>query len=271
MRRKRLHYLPAPFREENIGAGNQYRKTLNIKSLQICNFIYQCGHENCELRLEMISKPSLFKLPAAKFWVAASLLLAGAQMASADSLTPSSPGWQLVRHADNVGGWHPTNDNLAGTAVYGTVGTETSAGDFSINFESAVAGWDQVLFMFGDRSKWMIMDRSQLTLSVANQPLQILASYFSATPYTALMYNRPSLAEDPWLSAIDHGPAIFSGDILYGENSFGSLHFSAGPGSHLGANVFVRNSGAAAAVPESAATFALLGGALLVCVWRRRR
>lgn len=41
----------------------------------------------------------------------------------------------------------------------------------------------------------------------------------------------------------DHGPAIGQGNILYGENSFGSTHASAVLPSHQGANVFCCQGG----------------------------
>jgi hypothetical protein len=188
----------------------------------------------------------------------------------AGPITPDSPGWTLVRHADTVGGWHPIDDNLAGTAVYGTFGTETSAGDFSINFETAVSGWNQILFMFGDRSKWMVMDRSQLSIEVADDPLQILASYLNANPYLANMYNRPGLGEDPWFSAVDHHDAIYSGDILYGEASFGHAHFYSGAAISMGANVFIRNA-SSASVPDGASTMVLVGVAFALIVGSRRK
>ena len=62
---------------------------------------------------------------------------------NAESVDLNSSGWTLVRRvSQNYGGWHPTNDNLMGTSVYGTATTdETADVTFSINFEDAVAGW----------------------------------------------------------------------------------------------------------------------------------
>ena len=58
--------------------------------------------------------------------------------------------------------------------------------------------------------------------------------------YSAKMYRRSANKEDPWLSLIDHSPAIGSGDILYGEYSFGHGHASNVLPKHGGADVYVR-------------------------------
>jgi hypothetical protein len=209
--------------------------------------------------------------PISKIVAAVFLVTASQTFVRADTITPSSAGWQLVRHVDTVGGWDNINDNLAGNAIYGTFGTETSVGDFSVNFSAAVAGWDQVLFMFGDHSKWMVMSRSELSKTVSGQPLTILDSYLNSNSYTALMYNRVGVPEDPWLSATDHFSAIGTGDILYGEAGFGGPHFANGAAIHQGANVFIRNSATASAVPDSGLTVTLLGFSLASMLWFRRK
>ena len=67
-------------------------------------------------------------------------------------------GWTLVRHAP--GGftkWHPATDNLAGTDEYGDPSTgPMSRSPWSIPFETAVNGYDELLFASGDCSKWLI-------------------------------------------------------------------------------------------------------------------
>ena len=188
----------------------------------------------------------------------------------ADLIGPGSPGWTLVRRADKVGGWHPATDSLAGTDVYGTVGSSTSDGDFSVNFESAVPGWDQFLFITGDQSRWMVMDRSVLSSNFENSLTPIISSYLNPNPHSHLMYNRAGFSEDPWLSALDHSDAIGTGNILYGEASFGGEHASNVLPVFNGANVFIRNS-ANVAVPEPSSLVVLCVGAFSVLVKCRRK
>jgi hypothetical protein len=203
---------------------------------------------------------------------AALVVIAAAQPAAqALMIDPNSPGWTLVRRADAVGGWHQATDSLAGTDVYGTAGTETSVGDFSVNFAAAVSDWDQIMFITGDRSRWMIMNRSEIYKSADNTPLQVLASFLNPDPYTCLMYNRSGNTEDPWFSAEDHSAAIENGTILYGEDGFyGWGHAANVLPEFNGANVFIRNSVAASAVPEVGASALLLGFAWLVLAGIRR-
>lgn len=174
----------------------------------------------------------------------------------AESITPDSAGWTLVRRVSQTSTtWHPATDSLMGTDVYGTATTnQTSNSTFSVNFNNAVAGWDQILLITGDRQKWMIINKSQiLTTSSSSFYIEVLASHQSSTPYTTLIYNRSTSVEDPWLSALDHhyGGRVSTSDddvhsMLYGENSF--TGWSYWRANHLGANVFIRNS--VVSVPE---------------------
>ena len=66
-------------------------------------------------------------------------------------------------------------------------------------------------------------------------------------------YNRPSQLEDPWISLIDHGPAIPAGMIVYGENSYGGEHASTVLIANNGGNVFVRNKAKAGLCSAAAA------------------
>jgi len=166
--------------------------------------------------------------------------------------SPTLGDWQLVRRvtSDHLG-WHPADDNLAGTAVYGTYshdGNETGNSTFGIDFESAVPGWDQILLMTGDRVHWMILDRRQLSIMGRNVLMTILASSISSTPYRVTFFNRGSInPEDPWLSLRDHwyvGRDVTENDevhsMLYGEASYDGWNFWRQ--NHQGANVFIRNS-----------------------------
>ncbi len=175
----------------------------------------------------------------------------------AESINPDSAGWTLVRRVSHTASaWHPATDSLMGTDVYGTyTSNQTADATFSINFNNAVSGWDQILLITGDRQKWMIINKSEiLTTSASAFYIQVLASHESATAYNVLIYNRPSGAtEDPWLSALDHhygGRSAGTDDdihsMLYGENSFAEWDYWLD--NRLGANVFIRNS--VTAVPE---------------------
>gem|GEM_PF-6178170 len=166
--------------------------------------------------------------------------------------------------------WHPATDNLAGTDVY-----DDGNGTFSIDFESTVADWNQILLSTGDGVHWMIFDKSQLAVTGSNTPMTILASSISASPYEVNFYNRTNCcSEDPWLSINDHfgplGNYAFNSDdeghsMLYGENSFtGWDHWRE---NHDGADVFIRNS---AAIPEPS-LIALFGAGLAAFGFNRRR
>ncbi|MEZ6132524.1 MAG: PEP-CTERM sorting domain-containing protein [Planctomycetaceae bacterium] len=117
----------------------------------------------------------------------------------------------------------------------------------------------------------MVMDRSVLSSNFENSPTQIVSSYLNPAPHTHLMYNRTGFPEDPWLSALDHADAIGSGNILYGEDSFGGAHALNVLPVYNGANVFIRNS-AIAAVPEPSSLAALGMGTLgLIMHCRQKR
>jgi hypothetical protein len=52
-------------------------------------------------------------------------------------------GWVLVRRVKQGYSWHPANDDLRGTDVYGTYGTPTSDSTFSIAWQ----GWGNELLL----------------------------------------------------------------------------------------------------------------------------
>jgi hypothetical protein len=57
-------------------------------------------------------------------------------------------GWALVRRTPGTSVWHQANDDLAGTAVYGTYGTETDNAMFSIAWSEWLTT-GEMLFMTG--------------------------------------------------------------------------------------------------------------------------
>lgn len=75
------------------------------------------------------------------------------------------PGWVLVRRVQQGMSWHPADDQLRGTDVYGTYPADLRNADqapatFSVPF--ADIDFNQFLFESGDRSQWLIMDRKEI-------------------------------------------------------------------------------------------------------------
>ena len=141
--------------------------------------------------------------------------------------------WELVRRVKPGSVWHQATDNLEGKDQYGTfVNDGTVDSSFSISFD--IDQVEDFLFITGDRTKWLIASvgsvlgpRDGVTgnlLGYSNENRDIQMSSISSNPYQARWYNRKTFQEDPWISLTDHHNAIGSGDILYGENSYGSSH-----------------------------------------------
>jgi len=151
------------------------------------------------------------------------------------------PDWTLVRRVQSGNNWHPATDHLTGTDVYGTPGVETANVTFSVDFETAVPGWDQALMITGDRDLWMVMDRTEIAKNGNPANFEVLASSEDPSgPTYPQMYHRAPNAEDPWLSLVDHATAVGAGKILYGGNSFNGAHATNVLPVHNGANVFIR-------------------------------
>ena len=125
-------------------------------------------------------------------------------------------GWFLVRRT--VGAWHPADDDLAGTAEYGTYERNPNAAStFSVAFDGLTMPngrpFDQYLFASGDLSMWAIMDRSEVgdcqeimatggsgTGNGGWNPT-VKASSDTTEPTTPLQYCRSYCCdEDPWIS-----------------------------------------------------------------------
>ena len=160
--------------------------------------------------------------------------------------------------------WHPAKDSLAGTEVYGVPFSSVTdwkcndIGDgWSINFESAVPGYDEFLFATGDAQRWVITTKDAVGGPLVspsrwyeNEPRTVLKSSdrWYGPSYEVQWYNRNHVPEDPWISIIDHIPAISANKIVYGEGSFAAhdgqlLH-------HKGANVFIRKAPSRPACPS---------------------
>jgi hypothetical protein len=87
------------------------------------------------------------------------------------------PGWILVRRVQAGATWHPANDQLRGTDVYGPDGAAESpaqaamlaasrpdadqaAATFSVAFDDL--DFNQFLLESGDRTQWLIMDKKEI-------------------------------------------------------------------------------------------------------------
>jgi len=152
--------------------------------------------------------------------------------------------WTLVRRVKAGNNWHPSTDQLMGTDVYGSfINDPTADATFSIAFD--INQVSEFLFATGDGQKWLVASKDSVVGGFyANELRPIMASSKSGTAHSARWYRRNGVQEDPWISLSDHHPAIGTGDILYGGDSFGQTHASAILPHHNGANVFVRFSNA---------------------------
>jgi hypothetical protein len=124
-------------------------------------------------------------------------------------------GWTEIKYLPGTAtAWFPGNDNLLG---YG--GTE-------------------FLFTRGDFSGWLICDKFQAVGEFYNNstPRTITKSSISATPYTAMWFNR-SFALDPVISLRDSEISQGDGTVMYIENSHNTAISSISPS---GMYVFIR-------------------------------
>jgi hypothetical protein len=170
----------------------------------------------------------------------------GPHVGSGVYLFPGIPSkWKLVRHVKAGNHWHPAVDQMRGTQAYGRYVTDNDGkpdmqSTFSIKFSHMLCS--EYLFMTGDMKNWLITKKSQVLGWYANQHRRIERSSMKNHPYSARWYRRVNAREDPWVSLIDHHPAIGQGKILYGENNFGHTHaLTVLPRSkHNGASVFCK-------------------------------
>jgi hypothetical protein len=132
----------------------------------------------------------------------------------------------LVRQA--VNGFHPSTDNLAGTAEYGTLG---SNGNFSVKFDT----WDFDTFIFAtkDHTHFQAITKEALGGSLVDPPEyyggsqgqarnihSIQPGYTEWVGSTSKMYFRTKFVEDPWISMTNHWP-IENNKMIYGEATVG--------------------------------------------------
>ena len=98
----------------------------------------------------------------------------------------------------------------------------------------------QFMFATGDCSRWMIMSNDAVRGGWYNgKDREIVASHTSDTPYTAKMYRRSGVEEDPWITFTDHNHC----SSLYQANNWDPSCSSGDLGDlYQGLNVFVRSS-----------------------------
>jgi hypothetical protein len=147
--------------------------------------------------------------------------------------------WELVRHVQAGNSWHPAKDQLRGTEAYGTSNGPLADHAWSKKFDATP--FTEFLFATGDCEHWLIATKASVIGWYSNGQRPILKSSKNENAHTAAWYRRSGNVEDPWISTIDHGPAIGAGEIVYGENNFGGGHASNVLPQHKGANVYIRN------------------------------
>jgi hypothetical protein len=96
----------------------------------------------------------------------------------------------------------------------------------------------EFLFTRGDFSVWLMCDKFQAVgENYTNTPRTITRSSISATPYTAIWFNRGTLALDPVISLRDSDISQGDGTVMYIENSHNAAISSIHP---TGMYVFIR-------------------------------
>lgn len=144
-------------------------------------------------------------------------------------------GWILVRQIKQGKSWHYTEDNLEGNH-------DAYVKDAGLSFNHIFVheSFDQFLFVSGDRKKWLMADKSEISGEYTGQRRTILKSSKSEDPHESVMYNRSARAEDPWIGITDHMVADSNRDMVYGEGCNPAHHSLLE--NHGGCQVFIRNS-----------------------------
>ncbi|CAE7291873.1 unnamed protein product [Symbiodinium sp. CCMP2592] len=149
--------------------------------------------------------------------------LAAANVGEANCDAAVGPGWKLMRRTP--GGRFPQKDQLVGSVNEGD-----PTGD---SFSKAWANedFDEFLFATGDCAKWMVMSKSEVLSFYSNSHRRIEKSHLQDYPYTARMWRRETILEDPSLR-FDDGACSY---LYAGWND------PCNPGhSHGGLKVYIR-------------------------------
>ena len=152
-----------------------------------------------------------------------------------------------MRHVPSGGGWHPANDDLAGTAVYGQRSDDSKA--WSVAWHNDA--FNEYLFASGDCKNWLISAKSTFDKSTwtgtgggcgtqkTGGPGFVLKSSTSNSPYTTTWCLRKQNKDpnQPWVSLREHEQSRQSG-MLYGEAGV-KVH-TEGLRANDGADVYIR-------------------------------
>jgi hypothetical protein len=173
------------------------------------------------------------------------------------SVAVAGGGWTLVRHVPAGNAWHPANDQLAGTQTYGD--STDDSNPWSVNFETAVNGWDEFLFATGDCTKWLAATKEAVLggpptpAPYAFAQRSVLKSSVVPVAHTVQMGFRSASLEDPLISLDNYLPPDPTPDspknclILHIEDSWartGGDDRQCVLRYNDGANVYVRKSSA---------------------------
>ena len=72
-------------------------------------------------------------------------------------------GWTLVRHVPNETTWHTSSDFLQGSDVYGDASKGPDGDEaWSIEFQSSLPNYDEILLASGNCRNWLIVDKVAL-------------------------------------------------------------------------------------------------------------
>jgi hypothetical protein len=154
-----------------------------------------------------------------------------------------------VRHTADTGKWAPWEDALAGTMTYGIPHDRLANRSWTVPWGPGVS---QFLFAFGDCSKWLIADASEVTREpLTDAPRRIIKSSSSETPYAARWYNhgeQDDLSGAAWISVHDRDECVDARGacVLYSE---GFLENFKAKNYHGGTDVYVRQVADEAATP----------------------
>lgn len=140
-----------------------------------------------------------------------------------------------VRHAPAGRIWHPVNDNLEGTELYGDPTDDNIP--WSIRFDQV--DFDEFAFVTGDKLLWLKISKSELLNSYYTKGLRTIdSSSISPTPYKARFSHRLGNPQDPWVSLKDNSECTGENAcMLYAESS--TMNNYAALVNHEGADVYI--------------------------------
>jgi len=106
--------------------------------------------------------------------------------------------WKKVRHVPQGELFHPGNDNLMGTNLYGNPEDDSQA--WSIKWK--LSDFDEFLFISGNGNSWLRVTKAELIGEngfkfYLEKPIQIIASDMKCSPYTGIMDRQLHELHDP--------------------------------------------------------------------------